>query len=349
MAVVAITGIAGYLGQRLLGLLDGDESVDRIVGIDTAEPALVSSKLELHELDVRDARLSKVLAGADALVHLAWVVDPIRDEEQMWSINVEGTRNAFLAAVAAGLRKVVYASSATAYGAHPDNDFPLTERSPLRANVDFPYAAHKLEVERFIEAFREDQPGTVATVLRPAIVFGPNVDNFISRAFEAPRLFAVKGYEPPLQFVHEEDVASALHHALEADLDGPYNVAADGWLSMTEIEELTGKRRVDLPEAVAFSAADRLWRTGLTLSPPGELHYVMHPWVVDNAKLRATGWIPRRTNRATLEETVDAHRPWVSVGRFRARKSDVARGALAALGAVAALAVARRSRKREKA
>lgn len=347
MSVVAITGVAGYLGQRLLGLLGGDDAVDRIIGLDAAEPSLVSPKLEFHHTDVRDPRLPKILAGADVLVHLAWVVDPIRDEREMWSANVEGTRNVFLGAAAAGLSKIVYTSSATVYGAHPDNDFPLTEGSPLRANVDLAYAAHKLEAERFIEAFREDHPGTVVTVLRPAIVFGPNVENFVSRYFESPRLLVVKGYRPPWQFVHEEDVASALYHAVANDLDGAYNVSADGWLPHAETLELSGKKEAVLPEAVAFSAAERLWRAGLSLGPPAELHYIMHPWVVDNARLRETGWAPRHSNRSTLQETLETHRPWVTVGRWRARRTDVARGAAAAVAAVAALAIARKRRKRD--
>lgn len=347
MSAVAVTGVAGYLGQAVLRLLDADSSVDRVIGIDAAEPLLTSPKLEFHQMDVRDARLEKVVSAADALVHLAFVVDPIRDEERMRSVNVDGTRNALEAADAAGIRAVVYASSASAYGAHPDNDFPLTEDSPLRANLDFPYAAHKLECERLIDSFRRDHPDMAIAVLRPAIVFGPNVENFVSRAFEAPRLTTVKGYEPPLQFVHEEDVAAAVHLALARRLDGPYNVSADGWLSHEEIVAIAGKKKVELPEAVAFSLAERLWRAGLTTSPPGELHYIMHPYVLDSSRLRAEGWAPRYSNRETLLEALEAHRPWVSLGRVRTRKADLARGVAATLGVVGAMALVRRGRRRE--
>lgn len=346
MSVVAVTGVAGYLGQRLLSLLDADSDVERIVGVDVAEPVHVSSKLEFHQMDVRDARLAKAFPGVDTVVHLAFVLNPIRDEERMRSINVDGTRNALDAAAATAVRKIVYPSSATVYGAHPDNDFPLTESSSLRANPDFSYAAHKLETERLIAAFKEDHPEVIVTILRPAIVFGPNVQNFVSRLLEAPRVTTVKGYEPPLQLVHEQDVASALYLAVGTDLDGAYNVAADGWLTGDEVIELSGKKRIELPEAVAFSLAERLWRVGLTEAPPGELHYVMHPWVVDNAKLKEAGWAPRHSNRDALLETLEAHRPWVSVGRARVRKDDLARGAAATLGVIGAMALVRRARKR---
>jgi nucleoside-diphosphate-sugar epimerase len=348
VSAVAVTGVAGYLGRRLLSLFDADQRVERVVGIDIAEPLVVSPKLEFHQMDVRDARLAKILPGVDAVVHLAFQVDPIRDEAEMRLLNVDGTRNVLEAAGATGVRKLVYASSATVYGAHPDNDFPLTESSPLRANQDFSSAWHKLETERLIEAFSEDHPDVVVTVLRPAIVFGANVQNFISRMLEAPRVTTVKGYEPPLQLVHEEDVASALHLAITMDIPGAYNVSADGWLTADEVIELSGKKRVELPEAVAFSLAERMWKVGLTEAPPGELHYVMHPWVVDNAKLRAVGWAPAHSNRDALLETLESHRPWVSLGRARMRKDDLAKGAAATLGVVGAMALVRRSRKRRR-
>lgn len=346
MSVVAITGVAGYLGRRLLGRLERDPDVERVVGVDVNEPIAGSPKLQLHELDVRDARLAKVLVGVDTLVHLAFQHDPIRDEALMREVNVGGTRSVLDAAAATGVRKVVYPSSATVYGAHPDNDVPLSEASPVRANADFAYAVHKRETEGLIEAFRREHPDVVVTVLRSAIVFGPTVENFVSRMMEAPRLLTVRGYEPPLQLVHEEDVASALAFAVRADLDGVYNLAADGWLSAAEVLALSGKKRVELPEAVAFSMAERLWRSGLTVAPPGELHYVMHPWVVDNAKLRSAGWTPAYTNREALLEALEAHRNWIALGRARLRKDSLAKGAAATLGAIGAMALVRRARRR---
>jgi nucleoside-diphosphate-sugar epimerase len=345
-SVVAVTGVAGYLGRLLVDLLAADPSVERIVGIDVAEPAVGTPKLEFHKLDVRDARLAKVLPGVDALVHLAFVADPIRDEEQMREINVDGTRNVLEAAGATGVRKFIYTSSATVYGAHPDNAFPLLETSPLRAEPDFSYVWHKRETEQMVEAFVEDHPEVVVTVLRPAIVFGPSARNFLSRWLEAPRLMTVKGYLPPLQFVHEEDVASALGFAVKADLHGVFNVAPDGWLTAEEIQELAGKKRVELPEAIAFSLAERMSRIGLSEGPPGELKFLMHPWVVDNAKLKAAGWRPWHTNADTLRETIEAHRSWIALGRARVRKDDLAKGAAATLGVVAAMGLVRRARKK---
>ncbi len=346
MTVVAVTGVAGSVAQRVLASLEREPSVSRVVGIDIDEHIAGSPKLEFHQLDVREARLAKLLVGVDVVVHLAFQHDPIRDEARMRSVNVDGTRNVLESSAATGVRKVVYLSSATAYGAHPDNDFPLTESSPLRPNPDFALAVHKAETEALLEAFRETHPGSVATILRSAIVFGPDVENFISRMMEAPRLTTVRGYDPPIQLVHADDVAEALMRAVTEDLDGIYNLAADGWLSAEEVLALSGKKRVELPEAVAFSMAERLWRAGLTSAPPGELHYLMHPWVIDNTKLRTAGWMPARTNRMTLVEALETHRHWLSVGRARVRKDSLAKGAAATLGVVGAMALVRRARRR---
>src|SRR5688572_12663879 len=192
MDIVAITGISGYLGRRLFSVLDADDSVQRIVGIDVEEPKVVSPKLEFHRLDVRDAELPKALDRANVVVHLAYALDPMRDEIQMRDINVSGTKSVLGAVEIAEVPRFVYVSSAVVYGAHADNELPLTERSPLRANADFAYAAHKLETEAIVAAFAATHPDVQVTVFRPATVFGPNVDNFLSRAYEAPRVVSVK-------------------------------------------------------------------------------------------------------------------------------------------------------------
>lgn len=346
MTSIAITGISGYLGQELLGRLDADVRVDRIIGIDLAETPGISPKLELHRADIRDPGLAGLIEGADALVHLAFIVDPIRDEQMMRSVNVDGTRNVLDAAAAGRVGTVVYPSSANVYGAHADNEFPLTESSPRRPNPEVGYAVHKLETERLVEEFRLEHPEIPVTVLRCAMVMGANVDNFISRMFENPRIPAIKGHAPPMQVLHEKDAVDAIVTACFQRWDGDFNCAADGWMELEEVIALTGKSVVELPEAVAFSLAERAWKMGLTPAPPAELAFLMHPWVLDTSKLRAAGWTPRHTNRETLLEMVETHKPWVTLGRTRVRKTDIAKGAAATVGLIAALAAVRRTKKR---
>lgn len=342
---VAVTGIGGLLGRRLLARLLDDPAVARVVGLDVEPPADLprDERLDLRRADVRDPGIGEHLAGIDALVHLAFVLDPMRDEDTMRDVNVGGTRNVFEAAAAAGVRKVVYTSSVVAYGGHSDNDLPLTEESPLRANPGFNYAEHKYEVERWLWPWLEERGGDLTvTVLRPAIVAGPGVENFISRQFELLRPVAVRGYRPPWQFAHVEDVASALQHVVDHDLPGAFNIACEGWISYEELLAVTGTRPIELPEEVAFTLAERLWRLGLAEAPPGELHYIMHPMVMSVDKLVATGWSPQHTNREALRQLHEEHRPYVTLARgVRLRRRDLRVGAGLTGGLLAGVALRR--------
>ena len=347
MVRVAVTGAAGLIGQRLVERLATDDRIDGIVALDRRRPpdALVTPKMEFRDVDVRDPNVVGLLGDVDALVHLAFWMDPSRDEDAMRSVNIDGTRTVFAAAQRAGVRRLIYTSSVAVYGGHPDNDFPLTEKSPLRPNPDFNYGEQKYEVERWLWPWVEDHPEQVVTVLRPAIVAGARGDNFMTRQLEMPRLIGVKGYRPPWQFVHLEDICSAIELALHRDLPGPYNVACEGWLSHEEVVTIARKAPLELPEAVAFAVADRMWRLGLAEAPAGQLHHVMHPTVMSVERLLIAGWRPLFTNREALNEMVHAHRPYVNLGVVRARKRDLRLGA-GVLSGLAGVALARKARER---
>ena len=343
---VAVTGASGYLGTRLIRTLCSDERIDRVLGFDLGPPQFKSDKFIFDVVDVRDKRLSSRLSDVDVIVHLASVMDPIHDEAVMRDINVNGSQNVFIAAADAGVGKIVYSSSATVYGAHPDNDVPLTEESPLRANLDFSYAAHKLEVEYVVKEFRAEHPSVIFTLLRPAIVFGAGVDNAWSHFMEAPLLFGVKGHSPPWQFVHEDDVASGAAFAIFNDLNGAYNLAPRGWLENDEAAELIGRSRAELSESTAFSVMDRLWRAGLAEAPAGMLHYVMHPWVLSADKLTKAGFICEHSNAGTLTEALSHIRPFVRIGRSRFRRTSLKRATTLVAAALLASSVAATRRTR---
>lgn len=343
---VAITGVSGYIGTRLLEQLEADARIARVLGFDIKPPTASSSKLLFDSIDIRSDALRSRLEGVDVVVHLAFVMDPIKDEAQMRDINVLGSQNVFESAAAAGVRKVIYLSSAVAYGAHPDNEVPLTEESPLRANLDFSYAAHKLEVEYGVKEFRREHPDLVLTVFRPAIVFGKHVDNAWSHLLEAPVFFAVRGHSPPLQFIHEEDVADALRFAVFEDLDGAYNLAAADRVESETVLELSGKRRIDLAEPKAFSLLERMWELGLAEAPAGILHYVMYPWILSAEKLAAAGFTPGRSSEEALKEVLATTAGTVRLGRNRVPRRKLIRGAAAGAGLAGAAIAARSLRRR---
>jgi nucleoside-diphosphate-sugar epimerase len=350
MTTVAVTGVGGLLGRALVAALVIDpHGVERVVGLDVALPVALTGLdtgplgLDLRAVDVRDPAVREHLDGVDVLVHLAFQMDPIRDLDEMRSINIDGTRNVLEAAREAGVGRVIYLSSVVAYGAHADNDLPLTETSPLRGTPGFTYAEHKRAVEEWLWPWHAAGDGPALTVLRSAAVFGPGVQNFLTRVLELPRLPRLPD-APPLQFVHVDDVVGAIVHALASPLDGAFNVAPDDWLPFERVLDLVGRGTVDLDHATLRRLVTRAHRLGLGELEPGVVELFTHPWVLSNARLRATGWQPQRSNEEALLETVLEHADHVALGRLRAsrRTLRVAAAVLAVASVAAGVAALRR-------
>lgn len=313
MTTIAVTGIAGYLGSSLLKLFDDDDQVERIVGIDIKEPQQSTSKLAFFRQDINEP-FAEILAdqAVDALIHLAFIVDPIHNTEQMHRVNVGGAANCLRACADAGVGNILMVSSATAYGAHPDNPPEFTEDMPLRGNADFPYAAHKVKVEYLCREYRTVHPNIRLTVARPAVVLGPNVDNFISRYINKLVVFTVAGYDPVMNFVHEHDIAPALVALLRDGSNEAYNIAGDGVMHLSKIVDAMGARTLPLPPGIAYRLTEFAWRlrlTFLTEAPGSLVKFIQYPWVVDNEKIkRALSFEFRYTTKEAVMSFVEAQR-----------------------------------------
>lgn len=297
-----VTGGSGYIGSRLVALLAENDETEQIVICDLHPPRAKRPKIDFQPLDVRDAgRCREILERErpDAVVHLAFILNPMRDERTMYDVDVNGTSNVLEAAAAAAVGQVLVTSSTTAYGAFPDNPVPLTEEDPVRGVADFEYARDKTESDRLCQLWALRHPDRVMTIVRPCIVFGPNVDNYISRAWtDQPFMPDVGGAHTPVQFVHEDDLVEAIARLLEGRHAGIYNVTGDGTLTWGETAELIGLKVRRMPFGLARRIGAVMWRAGRAETPPGNLHFLLHPWVASNTKVKDTlGWRPRYTSR----------------------------------------------------
>ncbi|MBW1597098.1 SDR family oxidoreductase [Streptomyces sp. JJ38] len=351
--VVAVTGAADGIGALLTERLAASPEIRQVIALD--ERRGETEGVEWHTLDVRDPALADRLrtgdAGgepADVVVHLALDLDLESDPETRTAFNVRGTQTVLTAAAAAGVRRVVLCTSAMVYGALPDNEIPLAEDAELRATAEATGVGDLLEIERLAQRAPRAHPGLDVTVLRPAVLVG-GMDTALTRYFESPRLLVVAGSRPCWQFCHVEDLVSALEYAVLEKVDGELAVGCDGWLEQEEVEELSGIRRMELPSAVAFGAAARLHRLGLTPSPAGDLAYTMYPWVVSGSRLHDAGWRPKWTNEEVLAELLEEAEGRHAVAGRRLGRKDAAT-TLGAAGATVALvgtaALVRRARRR---
>jgi nucleoside-diphosphate-sugar epimerase len=329
--------------------LAGSARIGRVVAIDDHRGD--ATGVTWRVADVRDPTLAARLSGVDVLVHTDLDTSADSDPRERRARNVRGAQTVVTAAAAERVGRVVLVTSAMVYGARPDNPVPLPEDAPLLADSGGSLAGDLMEIEELARRSRRVNPGTAVTVVRPAALVGDAVDTLLTRHFEAPRLLAVRGCAPRWQFCHVDDLAAALELAAMGEVAGDFAVGCDGALTAAEVESLSGLKSVELPARLTFSTAQRLHRIGMTPAPAAELRYVVYPWVVDCAALRAAGWRPSFSNAEALAVLLaDAGGHHALAGRRIARK-DAAITAAGAAGTAAAVigtaAIVRHARKKK--
>ncbi len=302
---IAVTGASGYIAGRIISQIQESDRVERILATDV-KPLITSRspKVKFVRWDVTAPCPDLfVRHEIDAVVHLAYVLNPARREAHARRVNVTGTDSVLEACEKADVRHVLYLSSASVYGAHPDNPQFLTEEDPIRPVRNFKYSEHKAAAESRLRSFAERNSSAVATVLRVCPVMGPNADNFIANAFRKPLLPAIRGADPPMQFIHEDDLVHTLIRCLDCRPDGIYNVAAEGTIRWSRMADSIGSRSVRLPAALWYTLTAAAWRLGLQNDSPARgLDFIRYRWTVSSAKIRSTlGLRFRHTSGAAWE------------------------------------------------
>jgi nucleoside-diphosphate-sugar epimerase len=350
---VAVTGAATPVGDHivraLLARAGARGAVGTVVGLDAERGG--TARVQWRVVDLGSPDLAGSLGGVDALIHVAASTDLAADlrasARSRRDRAIRQVQTLVISAAATGVARLVVVTSAMTYGASPANTVPLPEDAPLAAEPDEGQVGDLLAVEEILRAAAELHPGLAITVVRPAALVGPDVDTVITRHFEAPRLLTVKGGCPAWQFCHLEDLATALVTTVEQGLGPVVTVASAGWMSQTEVEAVTGMRRVELSKSVALGTAQRLHRVGILPTPATDLAFAVYPWAVASETLVAAGWQPAYDNVTCLGVLIDSNRGHHAVAARRVDRRDAALGAAsAAVALVGTAAILRRRRQK---
>jgi UDP-glucose 4-epimerase len=316
---VLITGATGNVGTSVLEALTDEPAVEEIIGLSRRPPERAFPRTTFVSADVTRDDLTERLSGVDAVVHLAWLIQPGRDEELTHRVNVTGSERVFSAAVRAGVRTIVYASSVGAYSPGP-KDRLVDESWPTEGIASSFYARHKAAVERMLDRLEREQPELRVVRMRPGLIFKAQAATEIRRLFAGPllprtllhpALIPVVPDVPRLRFqaVHSRDVGEAYRAALLSDAPGAFNLAADPPLGPPELAELLHARRVPVPARALRAGAALSYALRLQPTEPGWLDMALAVPLMDSARARSElGWQPQHRATDTLLELIDGMR-----------------------------------------
>ena len=301
MTTVAISGAEGALRSRISEALTQlfDQVISFTYGLDAVS-----------------------LAEVECVVHLAF--SEASDQRNLIGLLELATE--------AEISRLVVVSSAMVYGAWPNNSIPLSEDAAVRPNPESTFAVHQADAERTALEWADLNPDRQVTILRPTAVASPNASGLIGEALLAAAPIRTRRDDPPQQFVHLDDLATAVATVVQLDDSGVFNVAPDGWLTAREVKDLVGARPtirlpIPLPGRLDRYVARRVGHQ----APTGLLPYTRYPWVVANDRLRSTGWVPRYGNDQVFV-AAEAGMPWDSMNAKQRQNVSLGVGATALIG-----------------
>ena len=310
---VAVTGATGNVGTSLLQALGNEPSVDEIVGIARRKPDIALPKTTWVEADVVDADLTSVFRGADCVVHLAWLIQPSRDQQTLQAVNVEGSSRVFQAVADAKVPSLVHASSVGAYSPGPKTE-TVDESWPTDGVQSSYYSRQKSTVERILDRFERESPQTRVVRLRPGLIFKRDAASEIRRYFAGPFLpnpLVRRALIPVVprterlvfQAVHSLDVGEAYRLAIVGAARGPFNIAADPILDAEALGNALGARPIPVHAGLLRAAAAASWRMRLQPTAPSWLDMGLGVPLMDTTRARTElGWTPaRRADEALLD------------------------------------------------
>jgi UDP-glucose 4-epimerase len=303
---VLITGISGFLAGRLARRLEQDPGVDYVVGIGLEEPSADLERTEYVRADIRNPLVVKVLqtTEVDTVVHLNILATPqgAGGRTQMKELNVIGTMQLLGACQRAeGVRKVVMKSTTAVYGADPRDPALFTEDMTARSEPRGGYTKDAIETERYARAFARRRTDIELTLLRFANFMGPEIDTPFTRYFSFPVVPTAMGYDPRLQFVHEDDAIEVLYRAVREAHPGIFNVAGHGVVLLSQALRLVGKPSIPVILPLVAPIANAVRRLRVVDFATDQLRYLLFGRVADTTRLKEEfGYTPVFSTRDAL-------------------------------------------------
>jgi UDP-glucose 4-epimerase len=317
---IAVTGISGYMGQKLVSRLLQDPDI-KITGIDMKNTVLPDGH-QFYQVDTREARIKEIfkMENIDTVIHMAFLMPPFKNKKLAYSINVEGTKNILHASRAAGVKKIVIPSSTVVYGAHPDNPLFLKEDSPYRGNPEYYYYHDKVEVEKLCLSFFRSHPEMDYIIFRMCEVYGPETDMYYSKALEKKNVYLFEGHDPAYQFLHEKDMIECSYKAIKKkNIKGVFNLVPDDVIPLSEAVRAAGGRvKWSTLSPFLIKMCALLYKLNLFETPVASFSYWQYPWTASNEKLkRELGYKPVYTSLQALNSKYkqDGNGPSIAINQ----------------------------------
>ncbi|MET8895118.1 NAD-dependent epimerase/dehydratase family protein [Streptomyces albogriseolus] len=331
--VVLVTGVARQLGGRFVRRIQRDPEVDRVVAVDAVRPEHHLGGADFVQADIRQPTVARVLAesGADTVVHLDVTGTPLGGggRASLKETNVIGTMQLLGACQKSpNIRRLVVKSSTNVYGSAPRDPAVFTESTPPKSLPSGGFAKDTVEVEGYVRGFARRRPDVAVCVLRFANILGPAADTPLASYFTLPVLPTVFGYDPRLQFVHEDDVIEALrvgaHEPRRGTLNsGTFNIAGDGVLLLSQCSRRLGRPTVPLLLPAVTWAGSLMRTLGMSDFSPEQIRLLTHGRVVATDQMRETlGFTPKYSTAETFADFVRSHGPGLLPPETVARAVD---------------------------
>ncbi|MGQ5579709.1 NAD-dependent epimerase/dehydratase family protein [Streptomyces sp. ECR3.8] len=331
--VVLVTGVARQLGGRFVRRIQRDPEVDRVVAVDAVRPEHHLGGADFVQADIRQPTIARVLAesGADTVVHLDVTGTPLGGggRASLKETNVIGTMQLLGACQKSpNIRRLVVKSSTNVYGSASRDPAVFTESTPPKSLPSGGFAKDTVEVEGYVRGFARRRPDVAVCVLRFANILGPAADSPLASYFALPVLPTVFGYDPRLQFVHEDDVIDVLrigaHEPRRGTLNsGTFNIAGDGVLLLSQCSRRLGRPTVPLLLPAVTWAGSLMRTLGMSDFSPEQIRLLTHGRVVATDQMRETlGFTPKYSTAETFADFVRSRGPGLLPPETVARAVD---------------------------